>query len=113
MTWASHHIEKLRRGEPVKFRPHGNSMTGRIENGQLVTVVPCGLRGDISAYEHEGVVAHVQVGAAVLCKVGKSVLVHLVTAIRAGQYQISNNRGHVNGWTQARNIYGIVTLVEP
>lgn len=113
MTWASHHIEKLKRGEAVKFRPHGNSMTGLIESGQLVTVVPCSPRGNVAAYDHEGFTAYVQVGAAVLCKVGKSVLVHKVTDYRAGQYQISNNRGHVNGWTMARNIYGIVTLVEP
>ena len=40
MGWASHHIEQLRAGQTVSFRPRGNSMTGRIESGQLCTVAP-------------------------------------------------------------------------
>jgi hypothetical protein len=40
MGWASHYIQKLLAGETVSFRPHGQSMTGRIESGQLCTVVP-------------------------------------------------------------------------
>ncbi len=38
MGWASKYIEVLQRGEFVKFRPRGNSMSGKIEGGQLVTV---------------------------------------------------------------------------
>jgi len=38
MGWATGHIEKLRAGETVSFRPRGNSMTGKIESGQLCTV---------------------------------------------------------------------------
>jgi hypothetical protein len=38
--WATRYIEKLRAGERVSFRPRGQSMTGRIESGQLCTVVP-------------------------------------------------------------------------
>ena len=40
MGWASHHIQKLLTGETVSFRPHGQSMSGRIESGQLCTVAP-------------------------------------------------------------------------
>jgi len=40
MGWATPYIEKLRRGETVQFRPRGNSMAGKIESGQLCTVVP-------------------------------------------------------------------------
>jgi hypothetical protein len=29
MGWASGHIERLKRGETVSFRPRGGSMTGR------------------------------------------------------------------------------------
>jgi hypothetical protein len=32
MGWASRYIQKLRAGETVSFRPHGRSMTGRIES---------------------------------------------------------------------------------
>ena len=40
MGWASRHIERLRAGETVVFRPHGQSMRGRIESGQRCTVEP-------------------------------------------------------------------------
>jgi hypothetical protein len=40
MGWASRYIQRLLAGEAVSFRPHGQSMTGRIESGQLCTVVP-------------------------------------------------------------------------
>ena len=32
MGWASRHIEKLRAGETVSFRPHGRSMTESIQS---------------------------------------------------------------------------------
>ena len=40
MGWASHYIQKLQEGERVSFRPRGNSMSGKIESGQLVTLEP-------------------------------------------------------------------------
>jgi hypothetical protein len=40
MGWASGYITKLQAGETVSFRPRGNSMSPRIESGQLCTVVP-------------------------------------------------------------------------
>ncbi len=86
----------------MQFRPHGNSMTPIIKSGQLVTVEPVndGAQG-------------VGVGDAVLCKVGGRIMLHLVTALRGGQYQISNAHGHVNGWTMAKNIFGKLTRVDP
>jgi hypothetical protein len=38
MGWATPYIDKLKKGETVQFRPRGNSMSGRIESGQLCTV---------------------------------------------------------------------------
>jgi hypothetical protein len=40
LGWASAPIAKLRAGQTVSFRPRGQSMKGRIESGQLCTVVP-------------------------------------------------------------------------
>ena len=40
MGWATPYITKLRAGEAVSFRPRGNSMAGKIESGDLCTVVP-------------------------------------------------------------------------
>ena len=89
-------IEQLQAGITVGFRPVGNSMVPRIKSGQLVTFSP-----DIS---------NVEVGDIVLCKVNGNIMCHLVSAIQGGRYQISNNKGHVNGWT--KKIYGKVVSVE-
>src|SRR5689334_19927795 len=96
MGWAAGHIEKLRRGETVSFRPRGNSMTGKIESGQLCTVQPLGAAGS----------ATLRVGDIVLCKVKGHEYLHLVKAIRGHQFQIGNNRGGINGWVTAKSIFG-------
>lgn len=93
-------IDRLRRGETVQFRPHGNSMTPRIESGSLVTVAPV----------QDG---SVEKGDVVLCKVRGRIFLHLVAAKRGDQFQISNNHGHVNGWTSAACVYGKLVRVEP
>lgn len=70
MGWATVCIDKLKKGETVQFRPRGNSMKGKIDSGQLCTVVP------IKAEE-------VNVGDIVLCKVNGSQYLHLVKAQQA------------------------------
>ncbi len=102
MGWASRYIEKLLAGETVQFRPHGNSMSGKVENGELVTVEPVSDSRMLA------------VGDIVLCKVHGREFLHLVKGIRRGSttlFQIGNNRGHINGWTS--NIFGKCTKVEP
>jgi len=98
MSWATQIIKDLEEGKTVQFRPRGNSMTGRINSGQLCTVTPLDrepTKGDV-----------------VLCKVRGAQYLHLVSAVRSDQYQISNNHGHVNGWTSRKNVFGILTKVE-
>ena len=97
MSWATQYIKKLEAGETIEFRPRGNSMTGRISSGQLCTVAP--------------VSSPPQKGDIVLCRVRGNQYLHLVSAVRGDQFQISNNHGHVNGWTTIKNIYGILTKV--
>lgn len=82
-------------GEIIQVRPHGNSMVPLLKSGQEITIVPL---------DDEGV----SVGDIVFCKVRGRYYVHLVTAIRQEKYQISNNKGHVNGWTSLSNIFGKV-----
>jgi len=96
--WYKHPLEELQANREVSFRPHGNSMTPIIKSGQLVTVAPCKLED-------------VQKGDTVFCKVRGTYYLHLVTAIRDGQVQISNNHGHVNGWST--QVWGKVIRVEP
>lgn len=75
-------------------------MQPRIESGQLVTVVPANA-------------PDIRVGDVVLCKVDGRQWLHLVTAVGSdGRLQISNNKGHVNGWCRPDNVFGLVTCVE-
>ena len=99
MGWATGHIERLRAGETVSFRPRGNSMTGKIESGQLCTVEPV----DPAA---------LAVGDIVLCKVNGQEYLHLVKAVQGPRFQIGNNRGKINGWVTANAIFGRCIAVE-
>lgn len=95
MGWAASYIERLKSGETIQFRPRGHSMTGRINDGQLVTVEPIG----------ENLA---QVNEIVLCRVSGSEYLHLVKARQGGRVLIGNNKGGINGWTSDRNVYGRV-----
>jgi SOS-response transcriptional repressor LexA len=99
MGWAARYIEQLRVGEPVSFRPRGNSMAGKIESGQLCTVEPV----DTEA---------LAVGDIVLCKVNGSEYLHLIKAIQGARFQIGNNRGRINDWITAHSIYGRCVKIE-
>lgn len=93
MGWAAGHIEKLRAGEVVSFRPRGNSMSGKIESGQLCKVAPTSVES-------------LRVGDIVLCKVNGREYLHLIKAIQGERFQIGNNRGRINGWVSANSIFG-------
>ena len=99
MGWATGHIERLRGGETVSFRPRGNSMIGKVESGQLCTVEPIDP-------------ADLQVGDIVLCKVNGREYLHLVKAIKGERFQIGNNRGRINGWVNASAIFGKCVRIE-
>lgn len=99
MGWATQYIDRLRRGETVHFRPRGNSMTGKIESGQLCTVSPV----------HVDKLAP---GDIVLCKVNGFQYLHLIKAIQGKRFQIGNNRGRINGWIGPNGIYGKCIHVE-
>lgn len=95
MSWATGHIERLQAGDTVSFRPRGHSMTGIINDGQLVTVRPL---------QDEEVLVP---GAVVLCRVKGSQYLHLVKAVQGDRYQIGNNRGRINGWISRPAIFGV------
>lgn len=90
-------IRELDAGHSVSLKPHGNSMTPMIKSGDRITLSPCSP-------------SEVTVGDAVLAKVKGRYFIHKVTAIGDdGRFQISNNHGHVNGWS--RQVYGKVTEI--
>ncbi len=98
MGWATQYIEQLLAGQTVQFRPHGNSMKGRVNSGDLCTVMPITeppVKKDV-----------------VLCRVGGSQYLHLVNAVRGDRFQIANNHGRINGWIGLENIYGLLIAVE-
>jgi hypothetical protein len=84
----------------IQWKPKGNSMTPRIVSGAPVKVK----RVDISVY---------RVGDVAYAKVRGAYYLHLITAIdeTKGRYQISNNHGHVNGWTSGEHLYGLLVEV--
>lgn len=94
MSWATFYIEQLRCGETVQFRPRGNSMTGKIESGNLCTVTPVSTDTVISKND------------IVLCKVNGKQYLHLVLATKANQFLIGNNKGGINGWISRNAIFG-------
>lgn len=97
--WATPYIKKLLEGEVVQFRPKGHSMTGKVNHNQLVTVSPL---------DDEPLTK----GSIVLCKVRGNQYLHLIKAVRGDQYQIGNNKGHINGWVSRSSIYGKLTQVD-
>ncbi len=99
MSWADRAKQALRRGETVTVRPRGDSMRPKVNDGDLVTLVPCTL-------------ADLEVGAIVLVRVGGNDYLHLVTALDGQRAQIGNHRGHINGWVGPGAIYGRATKVE-
>jgi len=73
-------------------------MLGKIESGQLVTVIPASTESTLP----EDIV---------LCKVNGCEYLHLVKAIGKRGCLIGNNRGKINGWT--KKVYGKVVQIEP
>jgi len=88
----------VQRGETVEFRPSGHSMEPLIRHRHKVRVSP--LTRDPG------------VGDVVLARVRGHLLLHRANAIRGDQYQIANQRGHVNGWCTRKQIYGVAAVVE-
>lgn len=92
-------IARLAAGEAVENREGGNSMVPLIVSKQPVTIEPV----DVSKLEK---------GDIVYVKVHGNVYTHRVLALRAGEAQIGNNKGGVNGWTKLENVYGIITAID-
>ena len=96
-SWAERWIAKLKEGETVRFRPRGNSMSGTVNDGDLVEVEPA-VRFPVA-------------GDVVLCRVGGRHYLHFCSAVRGDRFRISNARGHVNGWVGRKDIHGILTSI--
>ncbi|MFO0619252.1 MAG: hypothetical protein U0414_42080 [Polyangiaceae bacterium] len=99
MGWANDARDGLKAGAPVKVRPLGGSMRGRIESGQLVTIAPA--KG-----------TEVRPGDVVFVRWYEGFLLHLVKEARDGELLIGNNVGKINGWVPESAVLGKVIAVE-
>ena len=99
MSWARHAKEALAQGKTVTIRPRGHSMSGRVNDGDTVTVAPL----DPAA---------LAVGDIVLVRVRGTDYLHLIKAIDGSRFLIGNNRGGTNGWVGAGALFGKAVSVE-
>lgn len=99
MSWADSAKKMLRAGATVTVRPRGQSMRGRIESGDIVTLEPA-------------TPDDVEVGDAVLVRVKGRDYLHLVKAKSGERLLIGNNRGTLNGWVGPLALYGKAIKVE-
>ena len=89
-------VARLQNGETIYgHKESGNSMSPLIESREPVDIRP--------------VDRELKVGDIVFVRIGRRYYLHLVSAINNDRVQISNNHGHVNGWTSKANVFGLVT----
>lgn len=100
VNWSDFAVTELQAGRSVTISPRGNSMTPKIKSGALVTLEPI---IDIDLLEKDDVV---------LVTIGGTIYLHLISAVEKERIQISNNHGHVNGWTNKNKVYGRVIDID-
>ncbi len=99
MGWAGFAIEALKKGQTIKIRPRGNSMRGKINDRDLVTIAPCDSRT-------------LEINDIVLCKVHGHEYLHLIKAKNGNRFLIGNNIGATNGWIGEHCIFGKAIKIE-
>jgi len=99
MGWADFAKEALRKGETIQVRPRGQSMKGKVNDGDIVTLEP------VKPEE-------LAVGDIVLVRVHGNDYLHLIKAIDGARFQIGNNRGGINGWVGVNGLFGKAIKVE-
>lgn len=98
MSWAKQAKEKLQSGEKAVIYPKGSSMKPLVFSGQKVVLLPL-LKEEKKDLKTDDIV---------LVTVRGRDYLHLVSGVREGQVQISNNRGHINGWVSFDKVWGIM-----
>lgn len=96
--------DRLLSGETIiRNKESGNSMLPILKSRQPV---------DLSPIDNHN---NLKVNDIVFCKVKGNYYTHKIKAIKQKNnnymYQISNNKGRINGWVSKDKIYGIVTRI--
>ncbi len=93
----------LQKGLPVQVRPRGHSMTGRVNDGDLVTLEPCAAEA-------------LTVGPVVLVRIqGKRfshIVLHSILTVKGDRFLIGSYQGRIDGWVDRGDIYGIAMEIE-
>ncbi len=105
MSWVKDILESLEKGEDASVRPHGGSMRGRVESGQLVTL-------KTATFDDVGV------DDIVFIRWKNNYLLHLVLeiaehSVTGNKMLIGNNVGKVNGWVDGSAVLAKLTSVHP
>ena len=98
MSWVKDALTTIENGESAQVRPHGGSMRGRIESGQLVTIAPA-------------TAEDVQIDDVVFVRWKGNYILHIVKDVGEDGFLIGNNIGKINGWAARDDIVGRVTAV--
>lgn len=100
MSKASYIAQLLQEGQFIeKYKEAGNSMLPIIKSRQPVSLEP--LTDKIT----------LEVDDIVFCKVKGNYYTHKIKAIKDSRYQISNNKGRINGWIGRKQIFGKVVKI--
>lgn len=103
LSWQEEALTALQKDLPIQVRPRGHSMTGRINDGDMVTLEPCAAEALMS-------------GTIVLVRIqGKRfshIVLHSILSLEGGRFLIGSHQGRVDGWVDRGDIYGIATKVE-
>ena len=98
MGWTNDAADALHSGRSIRVQPYGGSMRGRVESGQLVTLVP--------ASEREIVQDDV-----IFVRWRGNYLLHKVIEVNSDSVLIGNNLGKINGAAQLTDGLGIMVEV--
>lgn len=104
MSKASFIADLLLKGNPVtNYKEGGNSMLPILKSNQPVDLDPITEETTLGVKD------------IVFCKVKGNYFTHLISKIKGSgkstRYQISNNKGNVNGWIPRSKIYGKVVKI--
>lgn len=99
MGWVKEALKELNETGICQIRPQKGSMRGRIESGQLVTIMK------IKPEE-------IKINDAALVKWKGNYLLHIVKEIDHKKVLIGNNLGKINGWIPQKDVIGKVINVE-
>lgn len=98
MSWVKKTLDAIKKKQDVQVRPHGGSMRGRIESGQLVTIQPAGIDD-------------IQVNDIVFVRWRGNYLLHIAKEISEERVLIGINVGKINGWVKGEDVLGKVTVI--